>query len=171
MFLDPVKLLVIGVVALMVLGPDHLPRLARSAGSLWHEFQGLRARLDQHVHDAFPDLPATHEIAAAVRSPIVLLDRLAKEAVAPAPTSEAPSASDAQAPVTKATATTESALPDPCDERAASGSASASGAHAVNPVALTPGHAGDSSFASAPRAETQPAVLGELGAADAAPMN
>ena len=171
MFLDPVKLLVIGVVALMILGPDQLPKLARTAGSLWHELRGLRARLDEHVHDAFPDLPATHEIAAAVRAPMALLDRLANEAVAPVTASEAVPDTDAPAPVTKATDTTESAPTDPGDKRATSGATSVSGAHAVNRVAPTPAHPGDSSFASAPRVEAQPAVLGELGAADVASMN
>jgi len=171
MFLDPAKLLVIGVVALMVLGPDQLPKLARTAGSLWHDFQGLRARLDEHVHDAFPDLPATHEIAAAVRSPVALLDRLAKEAVAPITASGAAPDTHAPIPATKATETTKSAPTDPGDKRAASGTASVSGAHAVNPAAPTPGHPGDSSFESARRTEAQPVVLDQLGAADVASMN
>jgi Sec-independent protein translocase protein TatA len=80
MFLDPAKLLIIGVVALVVLGPDQLPKMAETAGSLWHEFKRWRTSLDDRVRAAFPDLPSTHEIAAAVRSPIFLLDRLADEA-------------------------------------------------------------------------------------------
>ena len=84
MFLDPGKLLVIGAVALMVLGPDRLPKVARTVGSVWHDFTRWRATLDEHVRGAFPDMPAAHDIAAAVRSPIALLDRLAKESVAPA---------------------------------------------------------------------------------------
>jgi Sec-independent protein translocase protein TatA len=82
MFLDPGKLLVIGVVALVVLGPDHLPKVAKTVGSFWSDFTRWRASVDAQVRAAFPDLPATHEIAAAVRSPLVLLDRLAQESEA-----------------------------------------------------------------------------------------
>ena len=79
MFLDPVKFLVIAVVALVVLGPDQLPKLARNAGSLWRDFSRWRSTIDEQVRSAFPDLPATHDIAAAVRSPVAFLDRLARE--------------------------------------------------------------------------------------------
>jgi hypothetical protein len=78
-FLDPGKLLLIGVVALVVLGPDQLPKLARQAGSLWHDFSRWRASLDEQLRGTFPDLPSTGEIAAAVRSPVAFLDRLARE--------------------------------------------------------------------------------------------
>jgi sec-independent protein translocase protein TatB len=82
MFLDPGKLFVIGVVALVVVGPERLPKVARTIGTFWHDFSRWRATVDEQVRGVFPDLPPTHEIVAAVRSPVTLLDRLAREAVA-----------------------------------------------------------------------------------------
>ena len=79
MFLDPGKLLVIGVVALVVLGPERLPRVARTVGSFWHDFSRWRATVDAQVKSAFPDLPSTSAIVASVRSPLALLDRLAEQ--------------------------------------------------------------------------------------------
>jgi Sec-independent protein translocase protein TatA len=76
LLLSPAKLLVVLVVALIVLGPDKLPKVANQVGALWHDLQRWRSRLEQEVRGAFPDLPPTHEIARAVRSPLSLLDHL-----------------------------------------------------------------------------------------------
>ena len=76
-FLSPVKLLVVLVVALMVLGPDKLPKVAGQVGALWGDLRRWRVRLESEVRTAFPDLPPVHEIAHAVRSPLTYLDRLA----------------------------------------------------------------------------------------------
>jgi sec-independent protein translocase protein TatB len=76
LLLSPAKLLVVLVVALIVLGPDKLPKVANQVGALWHDIQRWRSRLEQEVRGAFPDLPPTHEIARAVRSPLSLLDHL-----------------------------------------------------------------------------------------------
>jgi Sec-independent protein translocase protein TatA len=73
MFMDPAKLLVIAVVALAVLGPDHLPKMAKSAGSLWRDLSRLRAKLDEQAHEVFPDLPDTKEIVRVVRAPMSLV--------------------------------------------------------------------------------------------------
>jgi Sec-independent protein translocase protein TatA len=77
MFLDPAKVLFIAVVALMVLGPDQLPKVAKSAAALLNEIRRFRARLDAQVKESFPDLPAPEEILEAVRSPRTLLDMVA----------------------------------------------------------------------------------------------
>ena len=77
--LSPAKLLVLLVVALIVLGPDKLPSVARHLGAAWGDLRRFRARLESDVRGAFPDLPATHEVAQAVRSPLAFLDRLADE--------------------------------------------------------------------------------------------
>ncbi|MGH9016501.1 MAG: Sec-independent protein translocase subunit TatA/TatB [Acidimicrobiales bacterium] len=77
--LSPAKLLVLLVVALIVLGPEKLPQVARQLGAAWGELRRFRARLESDVRGAFPDLPATHEVAQAVRSPLAFLDRLADE--------------------------------------------------------------------------------------------
>jgi sec-independent protein translocase protein TatB len=77
--LSPVKILVVLVVALIVLGPDKLPQMARQLGAAWGDLRRFRTRLESDVRGAFPDLPATHEVAQAVRSPLAFLDRLADE--------------------------------------------------------------------------------------------
>jgi TatA/E family protein of Tat protein translocase len=77
--LSPAKLLVLLVVALIVLGPDKLPQVARQLGAAWGDLRRFRARLESDVRGAFPDLPPTHEVAQAVRSPLAFLDRLADE--------------------------------------------------------------------------------------------
>ena len=76
-FLSPAKILVVLVVAVIVLGPDKLPKVARQVGSLWGDFRRLRQRLESDVRGNFPDLPSTEKITQAVRSPITFLDSLA----------------------------------------------------------------------------------------------
>ncbi len=76
-FLSPAKLLVILVVALLVLGPDKLPKVARQIGGLWGDFRKFRERLESDVRGTFPDLPSTETITQAVRSPLSFLDSLA----------------------------------------------------------------------------------------------
>ena len=78
-FLSPAKLLVIVVVALVVLGPDKLPKVARQIGGLWNDFRKLRERFESEVRGNFPDLPSSDRISQAVRSPISFLDTLADE--------------------------------------------------------------------------------------------
>ena len=75
--LSPAKILVVLVVAIVVLGPDKLPKVARQVGSLWGDFRRLRQRLESDVRGNFPDLPSTEKITQAVRSPITFLDSLA----------------------------------------------------------------------------------------------
>lgn len=76
-FLSPAKLLVVLLVAIVVLGPDKLPKVARQVGALWGDFRRLRERLETDVRGNFPDLPSTDKITQAVRSPISFLDSLA----------------------------------------------------------------------------------------------
>jgi len=76
-FLSPAKLLVILVVALLVLGPDKLPKVAKQIGGLWGDFRKFRQRLESDVRGNFPDLPSTETITQAVRSPLSFLDSLA----------------------------------------------------------------------------------------------
>ena len=76
-FLSPAKILVILVVALVVLGPDKLPKVAKQIGGLWGDFRRFRERLETDVRGSFPDLPPTDKIAQAVRSPLSFLGDLA----------------------------------------------------------------------------------------------
>jgi len=77
--LSPAKLLVILIIALIVLGPEKLPHVARQMGAAWHDLRRLRSRLENEVRNTFPDLPPAHEVAQVVRSPLAFLDRLADE--------------------------------------------------------------------------------------------
>jgi sec-independent protein translocase protein TatB len=75
--LDPAKLLIIAVVAVILLGPDRLPALARQVGGAWRSFTAYRHRMEQEVRSSMPDLPTSAEIARLARSPSALLDSLA----------------------------------------------------------------------------------------------
>jgi sec-independent protein translocase protein TatB len=77
--LSPAKLLVILVVALIVLGPEKLPQMARQLGAFWHDLRQWRGRLESEVRGTFPNLPPPEEVARVVRSPLAFLDRLADE--------------------------------------------------------------------------------------------
>jgi Sec-independent protein translocase protein TatA len=74
--LDPSKLLIIAVVAIILLGPDRLPAFARQVGGVWRSFTAYRHRLESEIRSSMPDLPSTAEIARLARSPHALLDHL-----------------------------------------------------------------------------------------------
>jgi Sec-independent protein translocase protein TatA len=74
--LDPAKLLVIAVVAIILLGPDRLPQLARQVGGYWRSFNDYRHRMESQMRESMPDLPSTAEITRLARSPSALLDHL-----------------------------------------------------------------------------------------------
>jgi sec-independent protein translocase protein TatB len=74
--LDPGKLIVIGVVAIILLGPDKLPQFARQVGGAWRSFNDFRHRMESEVRSSMPDLPPTSEIARLARSPSALLHHL-----------------------------------------------------------------------------------------------
>jgi Sec-independent protein translocase protein TatA len=76
-FLSPAKFLVILVIALVVLGPDKLPKVAKQIGALWGDFRGFRQKLESEVRGNFPTIPSTDTITQAVRSPLSFLDSLA----------------------------------------------------------------------------------------------
>ncbi len=74
--LDPAKLLIIGVVAMLLLGPDKLPQVARQIGGAWRSFNEFRHRMETEVRGSIPDLPSTNDIAKLARSPSALLNHL-----------------------------------------------------------------------------------------------
>jgi sec-independent protein translocase protein TatB len=78
--LDPGKLLVIGVVAVILLGPDKLPQVARQVGGAWRTFNEFRHRMETEVRNSIPDLPSTTDIARLARSPSALLNHLSNMA-------------------------------------------------------------------------------------------
>ncbi|HWD23827.1 MAG TPA: twin-arginine translocase TatA/TatE family subunit [Acidimicrobiales bacterium] len=70
--LDPAKLLVIGLIALVVLGPERLPRVARQLGAGWRELTRVRDQVATEVKAAFPGeaLPRFPNISGSISSAI-----------------------------------------------------------------------------------------------------
>ena len=66
----------IAVVAIILLGPDRLPQVARQVGAAWRSFNEFRHRMEAEVRTTMPDLPPTTEIARLARSPSALLNKL-----------------------------------------------------------------------------------------------
>ncbi len=75
--LDPEKLFIVLIVALVLLGPDKLPKLARQIGAGWAKVRAFQQRIEAEVRESMPDLPSTHEIARIARSPVSYLNSLA----------------------------------------------------------------------------------------------
>ncbi|MGH3732924.1 MAG: Sec-independent protein translocase subunit TatA/TatB [Acidimicrobiales bacterium] len=75
--LSPFKLLVVGAVIMLLMGPDKLPEMAHRIGSSWRALKRLQERMESEVRDAIPDLPSTSDIARIARSPVSLLNQLA----------------------------------------------------------------------------------------------
>ncbi|HEX3793752.1 MAG TPA: twin-arginine translocase TatA/TatE family subunit [Acidimicrobiales bacterium] len=108
--LDPGKLLIIGVVAVLLLGPDRLPQVARQLGGAWRSFNDFRHRMESEVRSSIPDMPSSTDIARLARSPSALLDHLSSmgtDSQGNASTAEAPDGSPliAAAPVAPLPAT------------------------------------------------------------------
>ena len=54
--LDPAKIFLILVIALIVVGPERLPGVARQLGGMWRELNRLRTKFEEEVRAAVPDL-------------------------------------------------------------------------------------------------------------------
>ncbi|HEY6317334.1 MAG TPA: twin-arginine translocase TatA/TatE family subunit [Acidimicrobiia bacterium] len=52
---SPVHILIVLTVALIVLGPQELPKVARSTGKVLRELRALRARLDEEIQGLIDD--------------------------------------------------------------------------------------------------------------------
>jgi TatA/E family protein of Tat protein translocase len=78
--LSPIKLLLVGAVIMLLMGPDKLPEMAHRIGSSWRALKRLQERMESEVREAIPDLPSTGDIARIARSPISLLNQLADRA-------------------------------------------------------------------------------------------
>jgi Sec-independent protein translocase protein TatA len=76
LLLSPEKVLVVLVVAVIVLGPERLPKVARQIGSLWRDLRAFHQRLESEARTTFPDLPSTESVVNAVRRPLSLLEDL-----------------------------------------------------------------------------------------------
>ena len=89
--LDPEKLFIVLIVALVLLGPDKLPKFARQLGAGWSKLRAFQQRIESEVRETMPELPPTHEIARMVRSPVSYLNSLTnhEEDLVPDPASPA----------------------------------------------------------------------------------
>ncbi len=74
--LDPMKLLLVVVVALVLLGPDKLPAIARRVGSLMGDLESLRRSLREQAQRTVDGLPIADELHAA-RSAVESIRRAA----------------------------------------------------------------------------------------------
>ena len=54
--LDPAKIFLLLVIALIVVGPERLPGAARQLGGAWRELNKLREKFDEEVRALVPDL-------------------------------------------------------------------------------------------------------------------
>jgi sec-independent protein translocase protein TatB len=114
--LDPSKLLIIAVVAVILLGPDRLPQVARQVGAAWRTFGEFRNRMESEVRNSIPDLPSSADIARLARSPSALLNHLSN--MAPDEEAAAPVEGTAEDPAV----TTPTSADPPGDELAVPGS-------------------------------------------------
>lgn len=76
--LTPVKILLVLVVAVVLVGPQKLPQVARQIGAGWRRLQDFREQVDRDIREHVPDLPSSQEIARYARSPAALLEHLAR---------------------------------------------------------------------------------------------
>ena len=76
--LSPLKIVIVLVVALVLVGPDKLPGLARQIGGAWRAFRSFSTKVENDVRSTMPDLPSTGDIARLARSPVAFLDSLAE---------------------------------------------------------------------------------------------
>ena len=74
----PEKILVILVLAVILLGPDKLPSVARQLGAAWKSLRDFQQKVEKEVRENVPDLPSSHDIARFARSPVTFLNSLAE---------------------------------------------------------------------------------------------
>jgi sec-independent protein translocase protein TatB len=75
--LNPEKLFIVFIVAMVLLGPDKLPKLARQVGSGWAKVKAFQERMESEVRETMPDLPSSRDIARMARSPVAYLNSMA----------------------------------------------------------------------------------------------
>jgi TatA/E family protein of Tat protein translocase len=73
--LSMTHLMVVGVVALVILGPERLPGVARTAGQFYREFKRIRGDLEGEVREVIADfkepfLQEVHAVASDLRTTI-----------------------------------------------------------------------------------------------------
>ena len=78
--LSPEKLFFVLIVALVLLGPDKLPRLARQLGAGWAKLQAFQQKMEDEVRQSVPNLPSSQELVRIARAPVAYLSSMAASA-------------------------------------------------------------------------------------------
>src|ERR1700728_2052687 len=97
--LNPEKLFIVFIVAMILLGPDKLPKLARQLGAGWAKVREFQQRIEGEVRETMPDLPSSQEIVRMARSPVAYLNSMAastRDLLVPDPSAPAAEASPAE---------------------------------------------------------------------------
>lgn len=71
MTLDPTKLIIVAIVALIVLGPDKLPVLMRQSGRYWNTFKSIRETVQGEVNSAMSTIADSTGLARTSASETV----------------------------------------------------------------------------------------------------
>jgi mttA/Hcf106 family len=73
--LSPTKMFIILIVAVIVVGPRRLPRVAREFAKGWRRLRELYAQIDREVRQSIPGIPPDLDILRHARSPVALLNK------------------------------------------------------------------------------------------------
>jgi Sec-independent protein translocase protein TatA len=103
--MDPAKLLFIGVAALIILGPERLPQVARKAGELWSLLRSPAAYFAQHLQEVAQAAGIPEELLrqGMSRSLGGLIASAVPEAPAPGSPAQSPRATAPRLPAGAAT--------------------------------------------------------------------
>lgn len=100
---SPEKLMLVGVIALVVLGPHRLPQAARTLGRLMAEFRRVSAGVQEEVRGALAEPTEAFHAAMGDFRPPTNIGRSVRDVIAttltPAPTTPAGGRPGAGAPV------------------------------------------------------------------------
>lgn len=81
--LSPEKLFIVLILALVLFGPDKLPKLARQMGEGWAKLRAFQQKMEREVRETMPDLPSSKQIAQMVRAPVSYLNSMVDEPEGP----------------------------------------------------------------------------------------
>lgn len=83
--LDPAKLLVIFVLALIVMGPERLPTFAKQLGRAWKTVAGFKEQAEEEIRKAMPDF----ELPKIPKNPSAMVTGFLTDLVSPTNTNSA----------------------------------------------------------------------------------
>jgi sec-independent protein translocase protein TatB len=137
--LNVTKILLVLVVALLVLGPDNLPRAARQAAGLLNDLRRFRESFNAEVREAFGDPAAISSLPARGRA-------WAKSVTADARTVTSPIETSAPPPTGRAVGAQPGSGKPPGSEAVGAGPGSEAPSPKTGPPGRAPDDGGDSGF-------------------------